>query len=118
MYGDWLVLVTEDFDIEARARFGGASCLIGKSEQIFIITRDDPSTLSLPVVIIDEYFQFISDPLIGRYITSFSSHRDSFQGRNIIFIDPFPSIIFFSDSSQSSRTGIQSINFIFLDDSP
>ena len=86
--------------------------------QIFIIARNDPPDFSLPVIIVDQNLQLVPNPLIRRYITSLTSHRDCLQCTDIIFVNPLTRIVLLSDRSQPSRTGVQSVHFEFLNDCP
>lgn len=57
--------MVEDLDLETWGRPGCASWLRLESMQIFVIAGNNPSALSLPVVVVDEDFEFLGNPFVG-----------------------------------------------------
>ena len=99
---------------EPRRRLGSTSSLKRKRIQVLEITRNDPTTLRLPVIVIYQHFQLVTDPLVGRNIASLPSHRHRSQGRSIVLIHPTPVVVLLTDRTQTSRTRIQPINLVLL----
>ena len=70
----FLVVMVDNVHNEPGGRFGSTARFIRESVKVFEVAAYDPSAFSLPVVVIDQHIQFLSDPFISRDIASFSSH--------------------------------------------
>ncbi len=88
--------------------------------QILIVAADRPSTLRLPVVIIDKagFGDHLVKPVEGMDVETFTSHRDVVQGGDIILLDECTIGIFTTDATETSGGGVEPVDFVFFDDSP
>lgn len=115
---DRLIVFVNDFNFEAWRGFGSTTCLGLKCMEILIVATYDPSALSLPIVVVNQYTCVLSDPLISRDVASLSCHGDVVKAGNVVLPYPVPLIILPPDGPQGSRTSVQAVNLVLFYDGP
>jgi hypothetical protein len=66
--------MVEDVDDESWGGFGGATGFRFEGVEVFVVARNNPSALCLPIIIIDKNPQLRGDPFIGGNVATLACH--------------------------------------------
>jgi hypothetical protein len=80
----WLALLSsgrvDNLGIVTGKRFAGRARLLGESGEAKIVRKDRPSTLSLPITVVDQFsFEMVFNPFERGNITTFPDKGNAFQ---------------------------------------